>query len=141
MKKACILLVIMLLLASACSKDETNLKTVETEEETEIETTVKKKLVGTWVEISPCEGCRIYTFNNDSIFQTMNYDKTTYNLFYKIINDDSIQVTRDYEIEQHRKTTIHRVVFISSDTIRIEQFLAVDFGITGFEDVTLIKSN
>ncbi len=42
MKKACILLVIMLLLASACSKDETNLKTVETEEETEIETTVKK---------------------------------------------------------------------------------------------------
>lgn len=124
-----LLLFSLILLSSSCTKNETTENTV-----------VDNNLIGSWVEISPCEGCRKYTFNYDSIFQTANYDKTTYNLSYKIINDDSIQVTRNYEIEQQRKTTKHKFVFISSDTIRIEQFLAVDFGITGFEDVILIKS-
>ena len=144
MKKTRLLLAVLLLLASTCSKDETDLKTIETEEETEIETTLKRKLVGTWVEIIPCDGCYIFTFSNDgNINWTMIYDKThtINNLSYKILSEDSIQVTRNYEIDEERKTTKHKVDFISNDTIKIHQFLAVDVGITGFEDVTLIKSN
>ncbi len=119
-----------LLFAINCSKDETDK-----------EQTLKDKLIGKWIEVSPCENCNTFTFSqNDSIFQTVKSDDTIYSLFYVVLNDDSIQVTRNWDIEQTKRTTKHKVIFLSSDTIRINQFLPVDFGITGFEDVILTKS-
>lgn len=105
------------------------------------EQTLKDKLIGKWTELSPCEKCKTFTFlQNDSIYQTVKSDDTTYSLSYVVINNDSIQVTRNWDIEQAKKTTKHKVVFLSIDTIKINQFLPVDFGITGFEDIKLIKS-
>lgn len=94
------------------------------------------KLIGKWRELSPCERCKnYYIFSHNSItFANQHYEAS-----YAFINEDNILVTRNYEIELSRKTTKNKVVFISSDTIRIEQFRAVDYGITGFEDVTLTK--
>ena len=96
------------------------------------------ELIGTWIEISPCDSCRTYTFTKtDSIFLTAWYDNVVYKMSYMVVNEDSIQVTRLWDIELSKKTTTNNVVFLSSDTIRINQFLPVDIGITGFEDVVL----
>ena len=130
MKMINLLLTGFLLFGISCSKDEP-----------EKEQTLKEKLIGKWTEVSPCESCNTFTFlQNDSILQTVKFDDTIYSLFYVVLDNDSIQVTRNWDIEQTKKTTKHKVVFLSSDTIRIIQFLPVDFGITGFEDVTLTKS-
>lgn len=96
------------------------------------------ELIGTWIEISPCDSCRTYTFTKtDSIFLTAWYDNVVYKMSYMVVNEDSIQVTRLWDIELSKKTTTNNVVFLSSDTIRINQFLPDDIGITGFEDVVL----
>lgn len=121
-----------LLIASNCSKEFIEGYLV-----------LDNKLVGKWGELSPCESCKnYYIFSHNSItFANQHYETDYFNkeASYAFINGDSIQVTRNYEIELSRKITKHKVVFLSSDTIRIEQFRAVDYGITGFEDVTLTK--
>ena len=60
-------------------------------------------------------------------------------LSYLIVDESSIQVTRNWDIEIEKKTTTHNVTFLSMDTIRIDQFVAADYGITGFEDRLLAK--
>jgi hypothetical protein len=121
----------ILLFATSCCKDEP-----------EKEPTLKDKLIGKWIEVSPCENCnRTYTFsNNDTIYLKSKWDETIYPSFYQAISNDSILVIRNWEIEAKKKTTKHKVVFYSNDTVLINQFLPVDFGITGFEDITLAKS-
>ena len=119
-----------LLFATNCSNDEP-----------EKEQTLKDKLIGNWTELLPCENCNTFTFlQNDSIIQTTKSDDTTYSLSFVVINKDTIQVSRNWDIEQVKKTTKHKIVFLSNDTVIINQFLPVDFGITGFEDIKLTKS-
>lgn len=102
---------------------------------------LKDKLIGKWIEVSPCDSCWTLTFsNNDTIYQKSKWDNTIYSSFYKVISNDSILVIRNWEIEAEKKKTYHEVVFYSNDTILIRQFMAVDYGITGFEDIKLAKS-
>jgi hypothetical protein len=97
-------------------------------------------LIGTWIEVSPCDSCRTYTFTEtDSIFLIARYDNFVYKMSYYVVNEDSIQVIRLWDIEPSKKTTTNNVVILSSDTIRINQFLPVDLGIIGFQDVVLTK--
>lgn len=97
-------------------------------------------LIGSWIEISPCDSCEIYTFTKDNrIILTFTYNNTNYDLSYLIVDESSIQVTRNWDIEIEKKTTTHNVTFLSMDTIRIDQFVAADYGITGFEDRLLAK--
>jgi len=103
--------------------------------------TFKDKLVGKWIEISPCESCHVFTFSqNDTVYQKFKFDNAIYCSHYNVTSEDSIQVVRDWEIEQDKKTTRHNVIFLSNDMIIIEQFMPVDYGITGFNDIKLIKT-
>jgi hypothetical protein len=105
------------------------------------ESEIKMKLVGTWIEQMPCDSCNTFQFSdNDSIIQINNLSGEKLPATYQIISDDSIMVTRLWEIEQNKKTTSHEIIFHSSDTLEILQFLPVDFGLTGFENVKLYKS-
>ena len=100
---------------------------------------LEEGLIGSWIEISPCDSCEFYTFTKDKIILT-RYDNTNYDLSYFLVGESSIQVTRNWDIEIAKKTTIHNVTFLSTDTIRINQFLPADYGTTGFEDVLLIRT-
>jgi len=103
---------------------------------------LKKKLLGLWIELSPSDSLRTYEFTeHDSIIQKNlwyeNDDRLSY--YFQIIASDSIKVIRDWEIEESKKETTHKLTFYSNDTLKIIQFLAIDYGY-GFEDVKLYKT-
>lgn len=125
-----IILTSIFLIGICCSK-----------ENSEKNQTINNKLIGEWIEISPCDLCNTLTFSdNDTIYQKSKWDKTSLRLFYQLLTEDSVKVIRNWEIEPKNKTTNHKIVFYSNDTIVIKQFMAVDFGITGFEDIKLYKT-
>jgi len=103
--------------------------------------TTKNNLVGDWIEIFPCDSCRTLVFDeNDTIYQKDTwYENTPLVIYYQVIAKDSILVTRNWEIESEKKTTKHKLIFHTADTLELIQFLAVDYGITGFEDIKLGK--
>lgn len=122
-----------------CSKDENNPH--ENGQQDNSNSILKQKLIGSWLEYAPCDSCYILTFEtNDTIVQlnTSNDKKVYYT--YEILSDDSIRVTRLWEILPDIKTTEHKINFIHNDTIELVQFFAVSYGITGFEDVKLYKT-
>jgi hypothetical protein len=130
MKTINLLLAGLILFGASCSNDEPTQ-----------EPTLKDKLIGKWIELYPCDSCRTFTFSkNDTVYQKSVWDETIYSSFYKVISSDSIMIIRNWDIEAEKKKTSHKIVFMSSDTINIIQFLPVDVGITGFEDVILTKS-
>ncbi len=96
--------------------------------------TLKNNLIGKRVEISPCESSNTPTFStNDTIDQKFKFDATTYLFYYQIISNDPIKVIRDWDIEENKKNPVHKVTFLTNDTMLLRQFMAVDYGITGFE--------
>ncbi len=104
--------------------------------------TVKSKLVGTWIEQLPCDSCNTIMFTDmDSVIQISNLSGERLPATFQILPNDSIKVTRFWEIENHKKATSHKILFNSTDTLKILQFLPVDFGLTGFDDVKLVKIN
>lgn len=124
------LVAVFFLFATSCSEDEPRKKT-----------SLKDKLIGEWIEISPCDSCNVFTFSqNDTIYQKSKSDDTIYRLFFQTINNDSILVTRIWDIEQNKKTTKHKILFFSDNSLMIKQFTPVDFGTTGFEDIKLNKT-
>lgn len=87
------------------------------------EQTLKDKLIGKWTELSPCEKCKAFTFlQNDSIYQTVKSDDTTYSLSYVVINNDSIQVTRNWDIEQAKKQRSIKLFFCQSIQLKLINF-------------------
>jgi hypothetical protein len=73
----------------------------------------KNKLLGRWVEISPCDSCHILTFvENDTIYLNSKWDAPTLTMSYHVIAEDSLTVTRNWEIGSTKKTTIHRLIFL-----------------------------
>lgn len=113
-----------------CKKDEGSLN----------EKQLIGKLIGEWIETSPCDSCLSIAFNaDDTIFLYNNLDNTILTLTYQVISKDSIEVVRNWEIELDRKKTKHRAIFFTNDTLEITQFLAVDHGITGFDDIKLFR--
>lgn len=101
---------------------------------------IAQNLLGKWLEISPCESCSTLTFSsNDTIYLSYEFDPTVYKIHYQIISDDSIKVTRMWDIEQSKKTTTNKVNFLEENGLFLEQFMAVDAGVTGFQNITLNK--
>ena len=95
--------------------------------------TLKNILIGEWVEVSPCESCNTLTFStNGTIYLKYISDVTTYLFYYQTVSSNSIKVVRDWDIEENKKTTVHEVTFLTTDTLLLRQFMAVDYGITGF---------
>jgi hypothetical protein len=101
----------------------------------------RKKLIGTWIELSPCNSCHLFEFTEqDSIIETfIRMDLRVY-YYFQITAPDSIKVLRDWKIDEHRKETTHKLLFHSDNTLTLIQFLAVDYG-TGFADIKLHKTN
>jgi|GEM_PF-3330380 len=135
-KSVCALLIIYFtaLFLAGCGKEE--IKNNDDKQD------IKNKLLGLWIELSPGDSLRTYEFiEQDSIIRKNlwyeNDDRLSY--YFQIIASGSIKVIRDWEIEESRKETIHKLTFHSKDTLKIKQFLAVDYGF-GFEDVKLYKT-
>lgn len=100
------------------------------------------KISGEWIEISPCEGCNTLTFSNkDTIYLKKQSDPKIYKMFYQLKSTDIIEVTRLWEIEDSKKTSSHKIENSSDNVLFLEQFMPVDYGTTGFDDITLTKSN
>jgi len=100
------------------------------------------KLIGEWTEVSPCSSCSTFSFDrNDTIYLEYNLVNIVLKMHYQVIAGESIEITRGYEFEQGKKTTKHKLVFYENNELEIKQFKAVDYGITGYEDVKLKKSN
>lgn len=119
----------ILIIGISCSKDEPE------------EITLRDKLIGNWIEVLPCDSCNTFTFTeDDTIFQKNNLDNNILTSSYQFITNDSIIVTRNWEIEESKKTSKHKLNFYTNDTLEIKQFLPVDYGITGFEDIKLNKT-
>ncbi len=92
--------------------------------------------IGEW-KVAQGDAYISFTFTADSIYRDNNVSETLkYN--YKVVND-SIEVIRCWEIEKERIKTKHQYSFISKDSLFIEQFLAIDYGVTGFLDIMLHK--
>jgi len=131
-----VLICVSISLGAGCDKDNNDLKNKLSELDS-----IKDKLVGKWLEVSPCDSCHILTFNeNDTIALNTQWDSPTLYTYYQIIAEDSIEVTRNWEIEQDKKTTKHKFI-ISRDRLSLQKFKPVDYGIIGFEDIILIKAN
>ncbi len=124
---------------TCCSKEET--ETPENGKQDTTDFTVKSKLIGIWVEFHPCDSCFVLTFeSNDTIVQLNTSSDEELHYAYEILSDDSIKVTRLWDILSEVKTTEHKINFINNDTLELIQFFAVSYGITGFEDVKLYKT-
>ena len=100
------------------------------------------EILGDWIEISPCEDCNTLTFSKeDTIYLKNQSDPTIYKLLYHLEKTDSIKVIRLWEIEDSKKTSTHKIGISPNNILFLEQFMPVDYGVTGFEDITLTKSN
>jgi len=121
----------MILLGINCSTKDDDFNLVD----------LKNKLVGKWIEVSLCDSCHTITIDeNDVIYIDTKWDNPTLSMSYQVIAEDSIKVIRNWEIESEKKTTTHSFVFYTNDTLEIKQFMAVDYGVAGFEDIKLYKS-
>jgi hypothetical protein len=102
----------------------------------------KKKLVGTWKEVYPCNDCSELTIsNNDTIYQKFTSDNTTYKLFIQFIARDSIQIERLWESDKDKRLTKNKIIFYSNDSILIEDFYSSDAAVfpPEFIDVKLVR--
>ena len=54
---------------------------------------------------------------------------------YSVVREDVIEVKWPFL----EKRTEHNIVFHGNDTLELIQFIPVDVGMTGFEDITVIK--
>lgn len=104
-----------------------------------VEETMKSRLMGIWIEVEPCKGCSELHFGDNSIAQKHKFNPEELLASYKIVGKDSIEVTRLWDIEANKKVTRHQIRFLSSDSIVIKAFSPVDYGITGFEDIKMIR--
>ena len=101
----------------------------------------KNNLIGTWTDL--------YTFSRDTYFFTEN-DTIIWNrlsgieiltLSYQVVAEDSIKVTRNWETGEKHKTSTNKLIFHTYDTLEIIKFVAVDYGISGWQDALLYKIN
>lgn len=122
-------LIFIFVLFASCSENDSN----RTEN-------VNEKLLGNWIEVSPCESCNTLRFSKDTIFLEFKSDDRIYEIYYEIVAENSIEVTRLWDIEESKKTTIHEFEFLNQERMLIKQFMPSDAGTTGFTDIELIKN-
>ncbi len=129
MKKFNYLLLLILQLVGCSQNDSNEMQNSQDE------------IIGTWTEISPCEFCNTLNISRDTIFLKNKSDERTYKMLYRFELKNHIHVTRLWEIEEDKRSTRHEIKFLTDGTLILQQFMPVDFGITGFEDITLSKTN
>lgn len=109
----------------------------------EEEQVLKDKLLGIWIELSPCDSCFTYRFTDDDSIITSSTEGSKIILpgAYTIVSNDSIEVIRCWEMGNRQNITKNKVVVISDDTILIEDLFPVDYDsyLDGFVDVRLNK--
>ena len=104
---------------------------------------IQRQLLGEWYEVLPCYPCkRRYTFTSEKeIIEQPNCDDCTFLYKYTFIDSTTLRISREWDIEADRKVTDNLLVFITSDTLVIHDFLANEFDIEidEFRDVTMVK--
>ncbi|MCF8299380.1 MAG: hypothetical protein K9H49_14910 [Bacteroidales bacterium] len=97
----------------------------------------KKKLLGEWVEVYPCDSCHSYSFyENDSMDIKIIGGDSYLRYAYSVITRDSLHIEKEPDLGNHR---IH---FYSDDSIKIDKlYLSITHvgSPDNFVDVTLIK--
>ena len=91
-------------------------------------------LTGKWIELRPCDSCRIYEFRNDNLLEIFRLEsgtieQTSYFLFAK----DSINITYD------SNDYLCKIIKYNSDSIRISGFsfsIIPEIGYTDLKRVT-----
>lgn len=131
LSKLCVLLFLPILVGSAC-EDESN----------DSLDSMQQRLIGTWLEIRPCDSCSVFSITDDAkIIKTRTFWEEELKYSYRLLSHDRIEVTREWltEEDEDKKTTSHQFNFIGEDTLELIQFIAKDRGVTGFSDVTLSR--
>jgi hypothetical protein len=133
MKTLTLIISIAMLTVASCTKEQ-NPQTNKTDE-------TKKQLLGEWYNpnyVEGCDTCEKFIFTEEGEIMQVNPNETLKYLF-TLLSKDSISVTREWNIEFERKHTTHLITLITSDSLKIKQFLAVDYGVSNFVDVVLFK--
>jgi len=100
-----------------------------------LDTISKTLITGEWEEFSECNKCHTLIFKSNGELNFIdNLAKTQENYFYKVLSKDLISVK--WESNTFKSFSYS---FKSTDTLVIKQFLPVDYGITGYQDILLIK--
>jgi hypothetical protein len=100
----------------------------------------KSKFIGEWIEIEPCDSCSTVTFFKDNSLSINNHNSgVTLNANYEILSTAEIKLNRLWEVEETKKTNISNFSFISPDTLLIEDFSVVDYGVDKYISIKLIK--
>ncbi len=130
-----LLLIGIFLIGICCSKESP-----EPDPQNEwIET--KNKLIGTWTDLNTFS-CYTYVFTEtDTIYWKADYWDESLTLTYQVVAEDSIKVTRNWKIEEAKKTSTHKLIFHSDDTFEIIKFLPTAASVSNWNDVTLYKFN
>lgn len=102
---------------------------------------IHDQLIGKWTEYAPCKSCNTFLFTqSDSIIQINTKTNERLFAYFEITSNNTIKVKRDWELEDSKQITNHEIHFYSNDTLEISQFLPVDYGLFGFEDVKLVRN-
>jgi len=128
MKKIIFFFLFLLLMATACDKND----------QMPYQAT-RDRLIGTWAEIKQGAYSQYhlqFLFTPEGLVsQRFSYNDDEWNFTYELIADDSIKTERTFE-NGDVITTFHKLVFHSTDTLEISQFVltVIEFGV---EDITL----
>ena len=129
--KLCLLLFLPILVGSGCDKDSDD----------SFELT-QERLIGTWLEIDPCDSCRVFSFTAEGkILQISTVSSDTSNYSFNLLSENKIEVTREWLVGQEGAVTEHYLNFITDDNLRIPDFYIAIAGVDRFKDVSLIRMN
>ncbi|WP_430817894.1 hypothetical protein [Carboxylicivirga sp. RSCT41] len=121
------------LFISSCDDDDNN----DNPKPEDIETTLNK-LKGIWLNTS-ATNFNAFAFMGDS--KLLEYTDNGISYYsYEVIEADKIRVTRLWNVGDDKEETVHELTFHNNDNqLVIPGLIAVDHGITGFEDVNLMR--
>jgi hypothetical protein len=93
------------------------------------------RILGEWEEFSQCNKCHTLIFESGGKLKFIdNLGKIEQQYSYKFSTKDSISIKKDSNNFENFK-----YCFTAKDTLEIKQFLPVIYGITGYQDILLIK--
>lgn len=100
----------------------------------------KSKFIGEWFEIEPCDSCSTITFFDDNTLSINNHNSgITLNANFELLSTSEIKLNRLWEVEETKKANSSNFTFISPDTLLIEDFSAVDYGVENYVSIKLKK--
>ena len=105
-------------------------------------TQIEDMFIGSWLEYAPCDSCMQVVFlENGQVEQVSRFDDMILSMSYSVVSQNSIEVVRDWEFlpELNGKPTSHKFIFHTPDTLEILQLIPVAYGVTGFQDIQMVK--